>query len=666
MLQSTTRQGTDYGVQRDLEGEGVLNDSGNRGPEHRTLRRDPESDVGPRSRSSSRESNFSGSMGSPKGSPVAGKKLRKERIAEEIKREDEGVVDRRAERESDRDYARFKFLGGLKELGRLAPATTEAVVAVANGLGLYKALLLDMGVPRDSIEKVMQIYLSCYGHFLTKDEGQGKLHHRGHRDRRDNEDEVKQASSGRGSGEKDHRGDRRSNGERGYSTYGAQLSSREDSRGYREPRNADREVRGRDLPVWTNTTLKNLSYDGSTEWETFIHRFKLVARQMGLDDREKAEFLVSTLKGDAFKAIMYMQRVHGDVSFQDMCRRLETRYEGDFSSPTAAWIKLDQAAQQQTESLYQWSDRLNKIGDSIFRLDVGGRRYLEPRLISKFCFAAWDRDAGFKAMEQGPPQTLEAAVDMVRWYQDIKGAVDNSYAERPRANVRGWSPERENLDRRDQYQGRRDDGDGRFDRYRDQYQSRRDDGDSRFDRYRVNSRAAQSQSTYRARSPEFVGYGGSASRAEDARDREWDSRDKYQVRAVSGGLEAAVAELTKQVGGLTQEFKGLTQEVRGMKSRLDSVDTRLAKVEAWGSRLDAVEQQLREQARSPARRRSPSPGSKCFSCGGEGHYRYECPRPPTVTFEDQIRCLGCGERGHSNASCPRSGSHSSSLKGQGN
>ena len=523
MLQSTTRQGTDYGAQRDLEGEGVLNDSGNRGPEHRTLRKDPESDVGPsapRSRSSSRESKFSGSMGSPKGSPVAGKKLRKEGITEDIKRED------------DRDYARFKFLGGLKELGRMAPTTTEAVVAVANGPGLYKALLLDMGVPKDSIEKVMQIYLSCYGHFLTKDEGKEKSHHRRHRDRRDSKGEVKQTSSRRGSGEKDHREDRRSNGERGDSTYGAQLSSQEDSRGCREPRKADREVRGRDLPVWTNTTLKNLSYDGSTEWETFIHRFKLVAGQMGLDDREKAEFLVSTLKGDSFKAIMYAQRIHGELSFQEICRRLERRYEGDFSSPAAAWIKLDQAVQQQTESLYQWSDRLNKIGDSIFRLDVGGRKSLELWLISKFCFAAWDRDAGFKAMKHGPPTTLEAAVESVRWYQHVKGAVDNSYAERPRANVRGWSPEREKLDRRDQYQGRRDDGDSRFDRYRDQYQSRRDDGDSRFDRYGGNSRAAQSQSTYRARSPEFVGYGGSASRAEDARDHEWDSRDKYQVWAV--------------------------------------------------------------------------------------------------------------------------------------
>ena len=647
MLRSTTRQGTDYGAQRDLEGEGVLNDSRNRGPEHRTLRKDPESDVGPRSRSSSRESKFSGSMGSPKGSPVAGKNLGKERIAEDIKRED------------DRDYARFKFLGGLKELGRLAPGTTEAVVAVANGPGLYKALLLDMGVPRDSIEKVMQIYLSCYGQFLAKDEGKGKSHHRGHRDRRDNEDEVKQASSGRGSGGKDHRGDRRSNGERGYSTYGAQLSSREDSRGYREPRNADREVRGRDLPVWTNTTLKNLSYDGSTEWETFIHRFKLVAGQMGLDDREKAEFLVSTLKGGAFKAIMYAQRVHGEVSFQDICRRLETQYEGDFSSPAAAWSKLDQAFQQREESLFHWSDRLNSIGDSIFRVDIRGRNSIERRLVSKFCFAAWDRAAGVKAMEQGPPKSLEEAVESVRGYQQVQWAADNNCAERPRAKVRGWSPEREKLD------------------CRDQYPSRRDDVDSRPDRYRGSSRAVQSQSAYRARSPEFRRYEGSLSRAEDAHDRERDSRDKYQVRAVTGGLEAVVAELTKQVGGLTQEVTkqvgGLTQELRGVKSRLDSMDSRLAKVEAWEGRfikiedrLDSVEKQLRERIESPTRRRSPSPGSRCFACGGEGHCRSECPRPPTLTVEDRIRCLVCGERGHNNASCSRSGSRSSSPKGQGN
>ena len=467
---------------------------------------------------------------------------------------------------------------------------------------------------------------------------------------------MKQASSGRGSGEKDHRGDRRSNGERGY---GAQLSSQEDSRGCREPRNADREVRGRDLPVWTNTTLKNLSYDGSTEWETYIHRFKLVAGQMGLDDREKAEFLVSTLKGDAFKAIMYVQHVHGEVSFQDICSRLESQYEGDFSTPAAAWSKLGQVFQQREESLFHWYDRLNSIGDSIFRVDISGRNSIEPRLVSKFCFAAWDRAAGVKAMEQGPPKSLEEAVDSVRGYQHVQGAADYDCAERPRAKVRGWSPEREKLD------------------CRDQYPSRRDDVDSRSDRYRGSSRAVQSQSAYRTRSPEFRRYEDSLSRAEDAHDRERDSRDKYQVRAVTGGLEAVVAELTKQVGGLTHEVTkqvgGLTQELRGVKSRLDSMDSRLAKVEAWEGRfikiedrLDSVEKQLRERIESPARRRSPSPGSRCFACGGEGHCRSECPRPPTLTVEDRIRCLVCGEQGHNNASCSRSGSRSSSPKGQGN
>ena len=110
-----------------------------------------------------------------------------------------------------------------------------------------------------------------------------------------------------------------------------------------------------------------------------------------------------------------------------------------------------------------------------------------------------------------------------------------------------------------------------------------------------------------------------------------------------------------------------------MKSRLDSMDSRLAKVEAWEGRfikiedrLDSVEKQLRERIEFPARRRSPSSGSRCSACGGEGHSRSECPRPPTLTVEDQIRCLVCGEQGHNNASCSRSGPRSSSPKDQGN
>ena len=151
---------------------------------------------------------------------------------------------------------------------------------------------------------------------------------------------------------------------------GGQFYAQECPQGFRETRRTDRENRGRDLPVWMSNTLKNLSYDGSTEWETFIHRFRLVSDQMGLHDPERAEFLVSTLQGNAFKAIMYAQRAKGDLSFKEICSRLESRYEVDFSTPVstpaAAWMELDQAFQQRNESLFQWSDWLNRIGDSIF------------------------------------------------------------------------------------------------------------------------------------------------------------------------------------------------------------------------------------------------------------------------------------------------------------
>ena len=278
------------------------------------------------------------------------------------------------------------------------------------------------------------------------------------------------ALSSRGSRHRDsHRESRQSNEERVNRASKRQFYAQECPQGFRETRRTDRENRGRDLPVWMNNTLKNLSYDGSTEWETFIHRFRLVSDQMGLSDPERAEFLVSTLQADAFKAILYAQRAKGDLSFKEICSRLESRYEGDFSMPAAAWMELDQAFQQRNESLFQWSDRLNRIGDSISRLDVGGRSFIETRLVSKFCFAAWDRETGVKAMEQGPPKTLEEAVESVRWYQHVHGAAVTSGAERPRAHVRGWSPDRDSWDRHN----RRGDTDSRYERYRDRHNNTR-------------------------------------------------------------------------------------------------------------------------------------------------------------------------------------------------
>ena len=123
MLRSTTRQGTDYGAQ-DLEGVGDTGDSESKGPEHRAVGNDQQSKGAPRSRSSSRESSKSGSLGSPRGSPAPGGGIKRDEL---IKREDMFVVDM----QSARELARFKLSNGLKELALIAPTTREAVVAVA-------------------------------------------------------------------------------------------------------------------------------------------------------------------------------------------------------------------------------------------------------------------------------------------------------------------------------------------------------------------------------------------------------------------------------------------------------------------------------------------------------------------------------------------------------
>ena len=383
--------------------------------------------------------------------------------------------------QSAMELAKLKLNNGLKELAIIASTTREAVVAVA-GQNMPKFMerpfLLEMGVPKDCIDKVIQVYQSSFGHILSRDTG--RIEPPRQNDRRNRGDD---ALSGQGSGHRDsHRESRYSNEGGVNRAPRGQFYAQESSQGFREVRRSDRESRGRDLPVW----MKNLSYDGSMEWETFIPRFRLVSDQMGLRDPEKAEFLVSTLQGDAFKAIMYAQRAKGELSFHKICSRLESRYEGDFSTPAAAWMKLDQAFQQRNETLFQWSDRLNRIGDSIFRLDVGGRNSIETRLVSKFCFAAWDRETGVKAMEQGPPKTLEEAVESMRWFQHVQGAAVNIGADRPRAHVRGWSPDRESWDRH----------------------NRRGDMDSRYERYRESPRPAQQYTTYQSRSQDFGRYEG--------------------------------------------------------------------------------------------------------------------------------------------------------------
>ena len=89
----------------------------------------------------------------PRGSPTPGGGFKRDN---DVKREEMFVVDM----QSACELGRLRLNNGSKELAIIAPTTMEAVVAVA-GQNMPKmmerAFLLELGVSKDSIDKVLQV-----------------------------------------------------------------------------------------------------------------------------------------------------------------------------------------------------------------------------------------------------------------------------------------------------------------------------------------------------------------------------------------------------------------------------------------------------------------------------------------------------------------------------
>ncbi|RUS83879.1 hypothetical protein EGW08_008360 [Elysia chlorotica] len=336
-------------------------------------------------------------------------------------------------------------------------------------------------------------------------------------------------------------------------------------------------------PVWMGAATRHLMYDGNSDWASYLYQFQLCADSLGLGDVEKGRFLQSTLAGAALKLVVDRNREGRILGFREICDILRRRFDSEDERTEAAWLKLDNAFQDRTESLHQWADRLRDIGFRIARGERGAYGAVEPRLVLKFCLAGVDREAGRKAIESGPPRDLLTAVERVQWLQHVDSASRSrsGYENNMFDYSRGMGNYGEDSD----YRHRRD----------------LDSPDHR-------SRAIWS------------GDG----RVPSANFRESRSRDySPAVRAVGRDREDALETLTKTVSSLVQEVKNLGVRVHAM-----------------------------ERASPSPRRRSPSPGNACFGCGATDHFRSDCPKKPSVTFQDQ-GCFQCGDKGHIRALCPQ-------------
>ena len=104
-----------------------------------------------------------------------------------------------------------------------------------------------------------------------------------------------------------------------------------------------------------------------------------------------------------------------------------------------------------------------------------------------------------------------------------------------------------------------------------------------------------------------------------SRSDKWGKRDTYNSRNLSGqGHGHSFSRSTSQGQGHMEKRVGQVEgEVGELKSDIKAIRRLLESLSSVGSRTTSP---------SPARARSPSPRrDECYHCGGQGHYKSECP-----------------------------------------
>lgn len=375
------------------------------------------------------------------------------------------------------------------------------------------------------------------------------------------------------------------------------------------------------------SATKHLRFDGSADWPSFLYQFEACAKQLRLSDTEMVDFLKSTLAGPALKLVASHEREYPFLGYREICLILSHRFDYEGERPEAAWLKLDNACQEYGETLHQWADRLRDIGHRMGRGDRNASGAINPKLIMRFCLFGSDRESGRKAIDTGPPRTLQEAVERVQWFQHVESAsrgrqIENRW-ETKKVNFRERSPDDEQNQFRDPYWSRGNTQDPRG-RYGGEYDT--------------TSRGRQ-YSPGRNYSGGYESYG--------------DSRNSAPLIRAMEKSENTVAECRKFMENLGRKVDSLSTRLECVNLKTDRIDGLCSRLDVMDGKLQSMEQRLRNVERRPMSR-SPSPGAGCYYSGEPGHFRAECPKRPTVRFE-YGRCSYCGDQGHTRASCPKGG-----------
>ncbi|CAG2220118.1 unnamed protein product [Mytilus edulis] len=170
---------------------------------------------------------------------------------------------------------------------------------------------------------------------------------------------------------------------------------------------------------------KNLKYTGKGNWKAFYTKFTGYAEAAGWTDKQKREQLCWCLEDKASDFYTVLLESNKDIAFSTVVTKMVKRF--GFQEPQeTSQIQFQTITQKKEESLEDWADRVLSLATQSFK-DLS-EEYMTKQAVMKFCQGCNDPEAGQHACGF-KPVSVENAIDIIKWFQHSRKAVQAHIAQ---------------------------------------------------------------------------------------------------------------------------------------------------------------------------------------------------------------------------------------------
>ncbi|CAG2234676.1 unnamed protein product [Mytilus edulis] len=165
---------------------------------------------------------------------------------------------------------------------------------------------------------------------------------------------------------------------------------------------------------------KNLKYTGKGNWKAFYTKFTGYAEAAGWTDKQKREQLCWCLEDKASDFYTVLLESNKDIAFSAVVTKMVQEPQ------ETSQIQFQTITQKKEESLEDWADRVLSLATQSFK-DLS-EEYMTKQAVMKFCQGCNDPEAGQHACGF-KPVSVENAIDIIKWFQHSRKAVQAHIAQ---------------------------------------------------------------------------------------------------------------------------------------------------------------------------------------------------------------------------------------------